>query len=107
MTQRLEGVERAGQGLRGQILSKQDVNVEHRVSVASGTSREEKWLVGGRDAETTKGKACRGGRAEVTMKGNQRIVVYCVVYMCSKHVEQLFEQLVCCELLGVANKIKC
>lgn len=43
MAQRLEGVERPGQGLRGQILSKQDVNVEHRVSVASVTSREEKW----------------------------------------------------------------
>lgn len=38
------------------MFSRQDVKVEHRVSVVLLTSRAENWLVGERDAETTEEK---------------------------------------------------
>ena len=51
--QGLEGAARAGLEERGQILSRQEVEVEHKVSVAAFTSRDEKWLGEGREEDTT------------------------------------------------------
>lgn len=39
------------------ILSRQEVQAKHRMSVASLGSREEKCLVGGKDADTTDEKS--------------------------------------------------
>lgn len=55
--QGLKGVAHAGLEMRRQILSRQEVEAEHRMSVVSLTSREEKCLVGGKDAETTEEKS--------------------------------------------------
>ena len=46
--QGLEGVARAGLEERGQIMSREEVRVEHRVSVAVFTSRDENCEGGGR-----------------------------------------------------------
>ncbi len=51
--QGLEGAVRAGLGERGQMLSRQEVKVEHKVSVAAFTSRDEKWICEGREEDTT------------------------------------------------------
>ncbi len=51
--QELEGAARAGLEERGQMSSRQEVKVEHKVSVAAFTSREEKWVGDGREEETT------------------------------------------------------
>ncbi len=50
--QRLEGAVRAGLEERGQMSSRQEVQVEHKVSVAAFTSRDEKWLGEGREEDT-------------------------------------------------------
>ncbi len=52
-SQELEGVARAGLEERGHILSRQEVKVEHKVSVAAFTSRAEKWVGEGREEDTT------------------------------------------------------
>ncbi len=51
--QGLEGAARAGLEERGQMLSRQEVKVEHKVSVAAFTSRDEKWVGEGREEDTT------------------------------------------------------
>ncbi len=51
--QELEGAARAGLEERGQMLSRQEVKVEHKVSVAAFTSRDEKWVGEGREEDTT------------------------------------------------------
>ncbi len=59
--QGLDGAARAGLKERGQILSRQEVKVEHKVSVAAFTSRDEKWVGEGRE-EDTKEERCEGER---------------------------------------------
>ncbi len=49
----LEGAERAGLEERGQMLSRQEVKVKHKVSVAAFTSRDKKWVGEGREEDTT------------------------------------------------------
>ncbi len=51
--QKLEGAVRAGLEDRGQMSSRQEVKVEHKVSVAAFTSRDEKWGGEGREEDTT------------------------------------------------------
>ncbi len=51
--QGLEGAVRAGLEERGQMSSRQEVKVEHKVSVAALTSRDEKWVGEGREEDTT------------------------------------------------------
>ncbi len=58
--QELEGAACAVLDERGQMLSRQDVKVEHKVSVAAFTSRYEKWVGEGREEDTTRRKM--GGR---------------------------------------------
>ncbi len=50
--QGLEGAVRAGLEERGQMSSRQEVKVEHKVSVAAFTSRNEKWVDEGREEDT-------------------------------------------------------
>ncbi len=38
---------------KGQMSSRQEVKVEHKVSVAAFTSRDEKWVGEGREEDTT------------------------------------------------------
>ncbi len=52
-SQGLEGAARAGLEERGHILSRQEVKVTHKVSVAAFTSRAEKWVGEGREEDTT------------------------------------------------------
>ncbi len=52
-SQGLEGAARAGLEERGHILSRQEVKVMHKVSVAAFTSRAEKWVGEGREEDTT------------------------------------------------------
>ncbi len=59
--QGLEGTARAGLEERGQISSRQEVTVQHKVSVAAFTSRVEKWVGEGRE-EDTKEERCEGER---------------------------------------------
>ncbi len=51
--QGLEGAVRAGLEERGQMSSRQEVKVEHKLSVAAFTSRDEKWVGEGREEDTT------------------------------------------------------
>ncbi len=51
--QGLEGAVRTGLYERGQMSSRQEVKVEHKVSVAVFTSRDEKWVGEGREEDTT------------------------------------------------------
>ncbi len=51
--QGLVGAVRAGLEERGQMSSRQEVKVEHKVSVAAFTSRDEKWVGEGREEDTT------------------------------------------------------
>ncbi len=51
--QGLEGAARAGLEERGQMSSRQEVKVEHKVSVAAITSRDKKWVGEGREEDTT------------------------------------------------------
>ncbi len=51
--QGLEGAARAGLEERGQMSSRQEVKVEHKVSVAAFTSRDVKWVGEGREEDTT------------------------------------------------------
>ncbi len=60
-SQELVGAGRAGLEERGQILSRQEVKVEHKVSVAALTSRAEKWLGERREEDTTE-ERCEGER---------------------------------------------
>ncbi len=59
--QGLERAARAGLEVRGYIWSRQEVKVEHKVSVAAFTSRAEKWVGEGREEDTTKLR-CEGER---------------------------------------------
>ncbi len=59
--QGFEGAARDGLEERGQISSRQEVRVEHKVSVAAFTSRVEKWVGEGRE-EDTKEERCEGER---------------------------------------------
>ncbi len=56
------------------MSSRQEVKVEHKVSVAAFTSRDEKWLGGGREEDTTEerreGERERRLRLKVTGKGD-------------------------------------
>ncbi len=54
--QGLEGAVRAGLEERGQMSSRQEVKLEHKVSVAAFTSRDEKWVGDGREEDTTEGR---------------------------------------------------
>lgn len=68
--QGLEGVARAGLEERGQISSKQEVKVEHKVSVAVFTSRDENCEGEGREDDTAEerweGESERRFRLKVT-----------------------------------------
>ncbi len=63
--QGLEGAARAGLEERGHILSKQEVKVEHKVSVAAFTSRDEKWV----GEERCEGERERRFHLKVTGRG--------------------------------------
>ncbi len=52
------------------MLSRQEVKVEHKVSVAAFTSRDEKWVGEGREEDTT----------EERREGE--LVLFCVLKMC-------------------------
>ncbi len=69
--QGLEGAVRAGLEERGQMSSRQEVKVEHKVSVAAFSSRDEKCVGEGREEDTTEER--QGGRAGayVSSKGNR------------------------------------
>ncbi len=71
--QGLEVAVRAGLENRGQMSSRQEVNVEHKVSVAAFTSRDERWVGEGREEDTTEerweGERERRFRLKVTGKG--------------------------------------
>ncbi len=71
--QGLEGAVRAGLEERGQMSSRQEVKVEHKVSVAAFTSRDEKCVGEGREEDTTEerweGERERRFRLKVTGKG--------------------------------------
>ncbi len=58
--QGLEGAARAGLEERGQMSSRQEVKVEHKVSVAAFTPRDVKWVGEGREEDTTEER--RGGK---------------------------------------------
>ncbi len=49
----LEGAARADLEERGQMLYRQEVKVEHKVSVAAFTPRDEKWVCEEREEDTT------------------------------------------------------
>ncbi len=55
------------------MLSRQEVKVAHKVSVAAFTSRDEKWVGEGREEDTTEerseGERERRLRLKVTVKG--------------------------------------
>ncbi len=74
--QGLEGAARAGLEERGQMSSRQEVKVEHKVSVAAFTSRDEKWVGEGREEDTTEERREwereRRLRLKVTGKGDER-----------------------------------
>ncbi len=57
--QGLEGAARAGLEERGDILSRKEVKMEHKVAVAAFTSRDEKWVGEGREEDTTE-ERCEG-----------------------------------------------
>ncbi len=57
--QGLEGAVCAGLKERGQMSSRQVVKVEHKVSVAAFTSRDEKCVGEGREEDTTE-ERCEG-----------------------------------------------
>ncbi len=71
--QGLEGAACAVLEERGQILSRQEFKDEHKLSVAAFTSRDEKWVGEGREAETSEerweGERERRFRLKVTSKG--------------------------------------
>ncbi len=71
--QGLEGAACAGLDERGQISSIQEFKVEHKVSVAALTSRDEKWVGEGREEGTTEerweGERERRFRLKVTGRG--------------------------------------
>ncbi len=48
------------------MLSRQEVKVEHKVSVAAFTSRDEKWVGEGREEDTTEEK--REGERECRLR---------------------------------------
>ncbi len=48
-----EGAARAGLEERGQMSSRQEFKVEHKVSVAAFTSRDQKWVGKGREEDST------------------------------------------------------
>ncbi len=52
-SQELEGAARADLEERGHIWSRQEVKVEHKMSVAAFTSRAEKWVGEEREEDTT------------------------------------------------------
>ncbi len=60
-SQELEGAARAGLEERGNILSRQEVKVENKVSVAEFTSRAKIWVGEGREEDTTE-ERCEGER---------------------------------------------
>ncbi len=72
--QGLEGAARAGLEERGQMSSRQEVKVEHKVSVAAFTSRDVKWVGEGKEEDTTEkrreGERERRLRLKVTGKGD-------------------------------------
>ncbi len=65
--QGLEGAVRAGLEEKGQMSSRQEVQVEYKVSVAAFTSRDEKWVGEGREEDTTE-ERCEGERVS-TLRG--------------------------------------
>ncbi len=68
--QGLEGAARAGLEKRGQILSREEVKVEHKVSVTAFTSRDEKWACEGREEDTTEERwERRKGRFSLKVAG--------------------------------------
>ncbi len=71
--QGLEGAACAGLEERGHILSRQVVKVEHKVSVAAITFRDEKWVGEGREEDTTderfEGERGRRFHLKVTGRG--------------------------------------
>ncbi len=71
--QGLERAVRAGLEERGQMSSRQEVKVEHKVSVAAFTSRDEKLVGEGREEDTTEerweGEREHRFRLKVTGKG--------------------------------------
>ncbi len=72
-SQEIEGAARAGLEERGHILSRQEVKVVHRVTVAVFTSRAEKCVGEGREEDTTEvrceGERERRFRLKVTVRG--------------------------------------
>ncbi len=111
--QELEGAARAGLEERGQMSSRQEVKVEHKVSIAAFTSRDERWVGEGREEDTTEERwegerecrfrlkvTCRGvAGTQVakynlnTMKKWSRYVVvlpkYCLQYICLCKLNQV------------------
>ncbi len=67
--QGLEGAVRAGLDERGQMLSRQEVKVEDKVSVAAFTSRDEEWVGEGREKDITE-ERWEGERERRSSKGN-------------------------------------
>ncbi len=58
-SQEFEGAARAGLEEKGHIWSRQEVKVEHKVSIAVFTSRAEKLVGEGREENTTE-ERCEG-----------------------------------------------
>ncbi len=65
-SQELEEAACVGLEERSHIWSRQEVKVEHKVSVAVFTSRAEKWVGEGREENTT-GVRCEGEREPIRM----------------------------------------
>ncbi len=98
--QGLEGAVRAGLEERGQMSSRQEVKVEHKVSVAAFTSRYEKWVGEGREEDTTEerweGERERRFRLKVTGKGvGGTRVAKCNVNLMKKWSEWLYQNVIC------------
>ncbi len=66
--QGLEGAVRAGLEERGQMLSRQEVKVEHKVSVAAFTSSDEKWVGKEREEDITE-ERWEGERVRLKLTG--------------------------------------
>ena len=92
--QGLEVVARAGLEDRGQMLSKEEVRMEHKVSVAVFTSRDEKCEGEGREDDTAEerwdGESVRRFRLKVTGRGVGGVwVVSCRLKVMRKWSETL------------------
>ncbi len=91
--QGLEGAGRAGLKERGQMSTRQEVKVEHKVSVAAFTSRDEKWVGEGREEDITEERWEEERELRFSLKVTDKRVGGTRVAKCNVHLMKKWSEI--------------